>query len=111
MNKKIQYIENEHNNGILYKIIIENDIPYTKNNNGVFVNLSKLNEENIDLLYINLKNNCYKDIDIERKNLIKEYKRSLNTNNLDNNKVYKKFENLSEKDLQIIEYSKKDLNI
>lgn len=107
MNKKIQYIEKEYNNSILYKIIIENDIPYTKNNNGVFVNLSKLNEENIDLLYINLKNNCYKDIDIERKNLIKEYKRSLNTNNLDNNKVYKKFENLSKKDLEIIEYSKK----
>lgn len=107
MNTKIQYIEKECNNSILHKTIIENDISYTKNNNGIFVNLSKLSKENIDLLYINLKNNCYKDIDSQRNNLIREYKRSLNINNLDNNKVYKKFENLSKKDLQIIKYSKK----
>ena len=30
---------------------------------------------------------------------------------IDIGKIYKKFENLSEQDLQIIEYSKKDLNI
>jgi hypothetical protein len=111
MNKKIEYIEKEsnNNNNILYKIIINNDIPYTKNNNGIFVNLSKLSYENINLLYTNLKNNCYKNIDNERKLLLIKYKKILNKNKNNDNKkkVYKKFENLSEIDLEIIEYSKK----
>ena len=106
-NKKIQYIEKENNNIILYKIITENDIPYTKNSNGIFINLSKLNDKNIDLLYTNLKNNCYKNIDNERNILIIKYKEILNKNNIEKKEVYKKFENLSEIDLEIIEYSKK----
>lgn len=107
MNKKIEYIEKESNNNILYKIIINNDIPYTKNNNGIFVNLSKLSDKNINLLYNSVKNNNLKEIDNERNDLLKKYKKSLDLNNNIIKKEYKKFENLSETDLQIIEYSKK----
>ena len=104
--KKIEYIEKETNNSILFKIIIENNIQYTKNTNGIFVNLSKLSEKNINLLYDSVKNNNFKEIDNERNNLLNEYKKSLDINNIIKKK-YKKFENLSETDLQIIEYSKK----
>ena len=105
---KIKYIEKNKDNISIYKIINENDIPYTKNSNGIFVNLSKLSEKNIDLLYTCLKNNCYKNIDSKRNELLNKYKKTLNiTKNIIQKKEYKKFENLSEKDLQIIEYSKK----
>jgi len=108
INEKIKYIEKEINNIILYKTIIDHNIPYTKNSNGIFVNLSKLSEKNINLLYTCLKNNCYKNIDNERNNLLNKYKKTLITKeNINHTKIYKKFENLSEIDLQIIEYSKK----
>ena len=105
--EKIKYIEKETNNSILYKIIIENNIPYTKNINGIFVNLSKLDDKNINLLYNSVKNNNFKEIDNERSNLLNEYKKCLDVKNNTTKKVYKKFENLSKKDLEIIEYSKK----
>ena len=106
--KKIEYIEKESNNNILYKIIIENNIPYTKNNNGIFINLSKLSEKNINLLYNSIKNNNYKDSN-KRKFLLEKYKKCLDVNDNNNiiKKEYKKFENLSEIDLEIIKYSKK----
>ena len=106
--EKIKYIEKNKDNISLYKIINDNDIPYTENSNGIFVNLSKLSEKNIDLLYKNLKNNCYKNIDSKRNDLLNKYKKTLNTTkNIIQKKEYKKFENLSEIDLEIIEYSKK----
>jgi len=112
MNKdKINFIVENCDNISIYKIIINNDIPYTKNSNGIFVNLSKLSDKNIDLLYTNLKNNCYKNINNERNLILIKYKEILKNKNKDNKKVYKKFENLSKIDLEIIEYSKKDLNI
>tara|TARA_B100000424_G_scaffold121462_1_gene91895 strand:+ start:362 stop:691 length:330 start_codon:yes stop_codon:yes gene_type:complete len=108
MNKdKINFIVENCDNISIYKIIINNDVPYTKNSNGIFVNLSKLSDKNIDLLYTNLKNNCYKNINNERNLILIKYKEILKNKNKDNKKVYKKFENLSETDLQIIEYSKK----
>jgi len=105
-NKKIEYIEKENNNKILYKIIIENNIPYTKNINGIFVNLSKLDDKNINLLYNSIKKNTYKDIN-KRNDLLEKYKKCLDVKNNITKKVYKKFENLSKTDLEIIEYSKK----
>jgi DNA repair ATPase RecN len=105
--EKIKYIEKETNNSILYKIIIENNIPYTKNINGIFVNLSKLDDKNINLLYNSVKNNNFKEIDNERSNLLNKYKKSLDVKNNTIKKVYKKFENLSKTDLEIIKYSKK----
>lgn len=107
MNKeeKIEYIKKQSNNSILYKIVIENNIPYTKNINGIFINLTKLNEQNINLLYNSIKNNNYKDNN-KRNDLLEKYKKCLDVNNV-NKKEYKKFENLSVTDLNIIEYSKK----
>ena len=104
--EKIKYIEKETNNSILYKIIIENNIPYTKNINGIFVNLSKLDDKNINLLYNSIKKNTYKDIN-KRNDLLEKYKKCLDVKNNITKKVYKKFENLSKTDLEIIEYSKK----
>lgn len=105
---KIKYIEENKNNISIFKLLLENNIEYTKNNNGIFINLSKLSEKHIDLIYNNFKNNNTKNIDNERDKLIKKYKQSLiNKQNETNIKNYKKFENLTEKDLQIIEYSKK----
>lgn len=112
--EKIKYIEKNKDNISIYKIIINNNIPYTENSNGIFINLSKLSDNNIDILYKNLKNNCYTDINNERNDLLQKYKKIINNKNSENSKntiiekkVYKKFENLSEQDLQIIEYSKK----
>jgi len=109
--EKIKYIEKNKDNISIYKIIINNNIPYTENSNGIFINLSKLSDDNIDILYKNLKNNCYNDINNERNNLLQKYKKIINNNKNSKitieKKVYKKFENLSEIDLQIIEYSKK----
>lgn len=105
---KIKYIKENKNNMLIFKLLLENNIEYTKNNNGIFINLSKLSNKHIDLIYNNLKNNNTKNIDYERNNLLNEYKKTLITNeNINYTKIYKKFENLSEKDLEIIEYSKK----
>ena len=113
MNKdKINFIVENSDNLVIYKIIKENNIPNTQNSNGIFINLSKLSEKNINIIYSSIKNNSYKKFDNERNDLLKKYKKSFDINNNNNsNKVYKKFENLSEIDLKIIEYSKKDLNI
>tara|TARA_Y100000591_G_scaffold283152_1_gene263979 strand:- start:46 stop:387 length:342 start_codon:yes stop_codon:yes gene_type:complete len=113
MNKdKINFIVENSDNLVIYKIIKENNIPNTQNSNGIFINLSKLSEENINIIYSSIKNNSYKKFDNERNDLLKKYKKSFDINNNNNsNRVYKKFENLSEIDLEIIEYSKKDLNI
>ena len=112
INEKIKYIEKNKDNILIYKIIINNNIPYTENSNGIFINLSKLSKNNIDILYKNLKNNCYNDINNERNNLLQKYKKIINNNKNSKittieKKVYKKFENLSVEDLEIIEYSKK----
>ena len=53
--EKIEYIQNNiTNNGKnIFKTIEEYGIPYTKNKNGIFINLSKINE-NIISKSINL---------------------------------------------------------
>jgi len=57
MDYKIKTILNEINNLTIieykeiYKILKENECYYTKNTNGIFVNLSKLNELDIELIH------------------------------------------------------------
>jgi hypothetical protein len=105
--EKKKYILNEYkNNKNLYDIIKKNIIPYTENSNGIFINLSKLNKDKLYLLYINIKNNCYKNIE-DRDDILFKYKKIFRNNKVKTIKVYKKFENLTDIDLQIIEYSKK----
>ena len=106
--KKIEYIQNNiiNNEKNILKTIKEYDIPYTKNNNGIFINLSKINENMIDKIYNNIKNNFYITDNIRNIEITK-YKKSLSVKNPEKKVIYKKFENLSESDLQTINYSKK----
>tara|TARA_Y100000593_G_scaffold82274_1_gene154462 strand:+ start:812 stop:1147 length:336 start_codon:yes stop_codon:yes gene_type:complete len=106
--EKIEYIQNNitNNEKNIFKTIKEYDIPYTKNNNGIFINLSKINENMIDKIYDNIKNDLYITDNI-RNTEITKYKKSLSVKNPEKKTTYKKFENLSESDLQTINYSKK----
>ena len=110
---KIKYIndkldKDEFYNNIIIKIIKNNNIIYTENHNGIFVNLSKLNEIQIDLLYNNIKNDKIYDYENNRNKILKQYKIDFKNKNKDTkaNKTYKKMENLLDIDLEIIEYSK-----
>ena len=106
---KIKFITNNIDNigNSIYKIILDNNIPYTKNNNGIFINLSKLDEDIINIIYGNIKNNDYNDIDIEKNNNIKIYKKIINNKIVIHKKQYLKFENLDDNDIELIKYSKK----
>ena len=106
--EKIEYIQNNitNNEKNIFKTIKEYDIPYTKNNNGIFINLSKINENMIDKIYDNIKNDLYITDNIRNIEITK-YKKSLSVKTLEKKMTYKKFENLSESDLQTINYSKK----
>ena len=78
MNKdKINFIVENSDNLVIYKIIKENNIPNTQNSNGIFINLSKLSEKNINIIYSSIKNNSYKKFDNERNDLLKKYKKVL----------------------------------
>ena len=115
MNKeeKIKYIYDEiennnvDNNYIIKYIHLEN-IKYTENNNGLFVNLSKIDDEHIDILYKYIHEKSYNIFEQERKEIILNYTQITNENKTKEKikKTYKNMENLSDIDLQIIEYSK-----
>ena len=69
-NKINDNIKSNSNNMYLLSFIKNNDIIYTENNNGYFVNLNKLSDELIDKLYdhifnyinINVDNNIYTNL-------------------------------------------------
>jgi hypothetical protein len=106
MDYKIKTILNEINNLTIieykeiYKILKENECNYTKNTNGIFVNLSKLNELDIELIYnyiifskdskknINnieeFKNNLFIDINLKNKNTNEIINKKENENLLNN---------------------------
>ena len=45
-------INNEHiNTKLIFDYVIKNDIKYSKNMNGIFINLNKLDESNINEIY------------------------------------------------------------
>lgn len=50
----------------IFNIIKEDNVPFTKNNNGVFVNMSDLNDKTIES--INKIINYYKTINMNNKN-------------------------------------------
>ena len=35
----------------IYKIIVEQKIPFTRNNNGVFINLNAVDEDKLEIVY------------------------------------------------------------
>ena len=47
LNNKIKNVKNKKVYKRIFKLILDDDIKYTKNNNGVFFNLSELNESTL----------------------------------------------------------------
>jgi hypothetical protein len=115
---KKKYIYNSIKNNIIdheiiIQYIIKNSIRYSKNNNGLFVNLSILNDNYVIELYNLIYNQINNKIYSERENLIN----NLNYNNVDKKiknivkpikieKKYKKINSLTDRQLDIINLSK-----
>ena len=55
---KIKSLNNKQNYIELFKIIIENNIEYSANNNGVFFNVSKLTDELFNKIYNYVDEKC-----------------------------------------------------
>ena len=104
---------------IIKQYIIKNGISYSKNNNGLFVNLSLLDDKYILELYKLIYNQINNKIYNERENIINNLNYNNNNNTEDNNikqtkqcykqKLeikHKKINNLSKIQLEIIEKSK-----
>ena len=98
---------------------MDENIKYTKNKNGIFVNLSILDDKNIDILYEYMSEKTYDTFEQKRDKQIKNYKNIAETETdikkdkdiketIDKNikKTFKQIDNLTDIDLQIIELSK-----
>jgi len=109
-NEKMKYIQDELqniNHHYIIKYIYENNIKYTENNNGIFINLSIMDDEIFDMLYTNINEKSFNINDIQRDELLLNYTNiSIEKTNEKIKIKYKIPENLSDVDLQIIEYSK-----
>ena len=95
---KINEIE-KHNK--IVNFIMFHEIKHTVNNNGYFINISKLSDELIDKLYnlvIDLNDNITDNIDQEIKEIIKTNENSKNTIN----KI------VTVKDIKLNEFSQND---
>jgi len=110
---------NEIDHQLIKSYIIANNISYSKNNNGIFINLSILDDIYIkdiyNLIYTNINNKIYNEREeiltiINNKseiyNNINNNKKLTNKLNIIKEKKYKKINNLSDIQLQIIELSK-----
>ena len=111
--EKIKYIYDEiQNNNVdndyIIKYIHLKNIKYTENNNGIFINLSKIDDIHIDILYKYINEKSYNVFEEERDEIILNYMQIANTNKtIDKSKIkYKQIKNLSDIDLEIIELSK-----
>lgn len=73
MDEKINFISKNiskvNNTTEILNYIENNKINYSKNSNGYFLNLSLIEHEHVDFLYINIKNNL-KILDLCKKNII-----------------------------------------
>lgn len=122
---KIKYISDEIENSnidrnYIIKYILDENIKYTKNKNGIFVNLSILDDKNIDILYEYMSEKTYDTFEQKRDKQIKNYKNIAETETTDKKetndikdttdknikKTFKQIDNLTDIDLQIIELSK-----
>jgi len=110
---------NEIDHKLIKSYIISNNISYSKNNNGIFINLSILDDTYIKDIYNLIKTNINNKIYNEREeiltnlnktsviyNNIKNNKKLTNKLNIIKDKKYEKINNLSDIQLQIIELSK-----
>ena len=113
--KKIEYIyniiNNKNNNNNVFYFIQINDIKYNKNSNGIFINLSILNEEFIDKLYDYIKYDLNTEFD-DRRNLLMNYTEITTTVDIKKKKkkkieiLNKNKEDISDIDTLIIDLSK-----
>ena len=112
MNKheKMKYIQGKLeniNHDYIIKYIHDNNIKYTENNNGIFINLSIMDDEIFDMLYTNINEKSFNINDMKREELLLNYTKISNKKSNTKIKIkYKIPDNLSDVDLQIIEYSK-----
>ena len=74
---KIENLEAFHHNKIL-KVLIKNNIKYSENRNGIFVNMNSFNENTVEeigntLLYITKQEKNSKDIETIKEEINKDY--------------------------------------
>lgn len=118
-NKKL-YIYNkiankEIDHGYIKPYISLNNIPFSENKNGIFINISILSDEIIDDLYILLYNYINNKVDYDREKKIKEIEENINKKQIlykkkkkeNNEKKYESLKNLSKIQLFILNNSKK----
>ena len=75
LKEQIENLDAFHHNKIL-KVLIKNNIKYSENRNGIFVNMNSFDENTINeikntLLYITKQEKAYKILKILKKRLIK----------------------------------------
>jgi hypothetical protein len=74
--EKIENKEIDH--GYIKPYIISNNIAFSENKNGIFINISLLSDEIIDDLYIILYNYINNKVDYDREKKIKEIQKNIN---------------------------------
>lgn len=88
--EKIENKEIDH--GYIKPYIISNNIAFSENKNGIFINVSLLSDEIIDDLYIILYNYINNRVDYDREKKIKEIQKNINNKEIltkENIKTYK----------------------
>ena len=77
LKEQIENLDAFHHNKIL-KILVKNNIKYSENRNGIFVNMNSFNKNTIDqiektLLYIKTQEKSLQDIEKIKKEINKDY--------------------------------------
>jgi len=111
---KIKYIYDKVTNHSINSEYIKSfidlyEIKFTENMNGIFINLSILDETIIDKFYIYIKDNLNNGINKERFENIKIAEEIINNpkkRDIKNKKIYTKRGDLTELELRIIKLSK-----
>ena len=98
--------ENEIYNDFLYEYIISNDINYTSNKNGIFVNLTELDNDVIDEMYDYIIKMTY-NIQSKKSSVeINNKKNIIRKKNIIDENVYKPLPKLKPYQIELIELSK-----
>lgn len=105
LNKEIEH-------SYIRPFIISNNIPFSENKNGIFINITLLCDNIICDLYDIIFNYINNKVDYDRDKKIKEIQTDIiNLENLEKDKsntkvVYEKFKNLTDLDIFILKKSK-----
>ena len=110
--EKIENKEIDH--GYIKPYIISNNIAFSENKNGIFINISLLSDEIIDDLYVILYNYINNKVDYDREKKIKEIENKINNKQILSNKniktqnpKYNSLKNLNKIQQFILDNSKK----